>query len=1110
MKMHAGTMIALGLVAAVLAVPGGTRCGAQAAYSVHQQGNTLPLHAARLLEWDEREATWASLDVSPDGKTIVFELLGDLYTMTIAGGEATCIVCGLSFDSQPVFSPDGSEIAFISDRDGNENLWIAKADGSSPRQISTRDDNSEFISPEWARDGKSVYVARFKPDMNAYELWRYAADGATHEPLEQVTHAKRTPDAAKDVNYNALGAALTPDGKMLYYEAKTGFGFDDDINFPLWRVMRRNLQTGEESVFVTAAGSAFRPRISPDGKLLVYAVRYEGKTALRIRDLVSSADRLLAYPVQRDDQESLSARDLLPRPAFTPDGTALITNHGGKIVRIDIASGAQKEIPFLAHVKLPVGPSLHPDLVQETGPVRARLLQTPSLSPDGKRLVFSALARIYVAALEEEGKAAVPARLTKSNVPEFQPAWSLDGKWIAYVTWTPEQGGAVWRMRADGSGAPEKLSRWPAYYAYPSFAPDGKSIYVLRAAHYDQLHRAADFAPYAAELVQLPLDDASGKAAARSIASGAFYSGAQFTAERDALYLHFADGLYRVPLNGAKPVRVLHAVGPAYYFMEGTAAADAIRISPDGRWALAQIVQQLYLVRLPQQTEAAGKDFSVQLDQPNAAVARLTSVGADFFGWADDGKTITWAIGSTFFRQSLSSVRLGSSAPPPGTDMERTSVAHTAITVEVPRDTPHGVVVLRGATAITMQSPHGDGVIADADVLVVDDHVAAVGQRGTVAVPPDATILDETGRFLVPGFIDAHIHWGSIRRGILDTECWEFQAGLAYGVTGSLDPSSLSIDMFAYQDMLDAGMMTGTRVFTTGPALFSFNNIHTEEQALNNIRRNPEFYRTGNLKEYRTGNRAQRELVVEAAQALHLLVTAEGALDMKLDMTQLQDGLSSNEHAYSAVPLGDDIVQLFARTGASYTPTLQISNGGMWGQDYYFARTSPYNDAKLRHFLPHFVLERKMERLHFGQEQEYSFPAIAAGAARIQRAGGVIGVGSHGEVPGIGFHYELQALASGGMTPAEVLWAATMGSARAIGRDKQFGSLTAGKYADLIVLDKNPLEDVRNTLSIHAVMKNGRLYSGATLDEVWPRQRVQPATWWQMEEQEAKTKSGQR
>jgi len=368
-------------------------------------------------------------------------------------------------------------------------------------------------------------------------------------------------------------------------------------------------------------------------------------------------------------------------------------------------------------------------------------------------------------------------------------------------------------------------------------------------------------------------------------------------------------------------------------------------------------------------------------------------------------------------------------------------------------------------------------------------------------MPQNATISDVSGKYILPGFTDTHMHWADVRRGELDLQSWGFLATLAYGVTSGLDPSPLSIDMLAYQDLLDAGIMTGSRVYSTGPAVFSFNNFQSEQQTLNVLSRYPQLYRTRNLKEYRTGNRRQREWVIEATQTLGLQATTEGALDMKLDMTQIQDGFPGNEHAYSAVPIADDIVQLFAKSGVSYTPTLQISNGGLAGQEFYFTtQNSIHDDAKLRHFEPGFFLDHKTERLRWALPSEYAFPLVAEGAAKIQRAGGLVAVGSHGELPGLGFHLEMQALATGGMTPMEVLHAATMGSSKTIGRDAEFGSLEPGKFADLIILDKDPLADIKNTLSIEKVMKNGRLYDAGRLNEVWPRQRSLPPLWFQTDD----------
>ena len=1081
MKMFAAWSLALCLASSICV-------NAQQGGAVNEAGDILPLVPARHFQFDEHEGTWMSLDVSPDGKTIVFELLGDIYRMSIAGGEAQCIVCGLPFDSQPTYSRDGSMIAFVSDRSGNENLWVANADGSQPRPLSTLDDNSVFISPAWSADGKSIYISRFNPDINAFQLFRYGIDGS---PVEQITHAKATATTPKEFRTSALGVVASPDGRYLYYEAKTGLGFDDDNTFPLWHIVRHNLTTGEEETVVNAEGSAFRPQVSPNGELLVYATRFQGKTGLRVRNLATDNDTWLLYPIQRDDQEASASRDLIPRYAFTPDSASILLNYDGLVHRLDIASHKVSTVPFSAHVDLPMGPYLRQNIHEETGAVRARLIQTPSQSPDGSRLIFSALAHIYTMSLTDR----VPHRLTGSVLPEFDPSWSPDGSSIVYVTWTAV-GGNIWRMNADGSGEPRRLSDHSDLYRNPIFSPDGKNIVALRSNNYEFNHHYMEFSPFQSEAIQLPVDGGRAKV----LASGILGNTPQFT-QQGNLYLNFGDGLYEVRLDGSEKHRVLNVTGPTWYFVDGTAPANGIKISPDGRWALAQITQQLYLLQIPHDASDAGKELAIELDKPSPLETRLTSVGADFFDWADGGKTITWAIGSTFFRQSLASVSTGHSDPPAERDDQRNGVQAIPVVVEVPRDTPRGQLVLRGATAITM---HGDQVIPNADIVIVDNRIVAVGARGSVAIPKGATIRDVSGKYITPGFTDVHLHWADVRRGELTLQDPGFLASLAYGITSALDPSPLSIDMLAYQDLMDAGMMTGSRIYSTGPAVFSFNNLHSEQQALNLVSRYSQDYRIRNLKEYRTGNRRQREWLLQATQTLGMQATTEGALDMKLDMTQIQDGFPGNEHAYSAVPIADDIVQLFVRSGVSYTPTLQISNGGLAAQEFYLTTQSLpdaiHNDTKLRHFMPGFFVDHRTERLRWALPGEYAFPLVAEGAAKIQRAGGLVAVGSHGEIPGLGYHLELQALASGGMTPMEVLHAATMGSSKTIGRDSEFGSLEPGKFADLIILNKDPLADIKNTLSIEDVMKSGRLYEGNTLNEVWPRQQALPPSWFRDED----------
>jgi Tol biopolymer transport system component len=281
----------------------------------------LPLQPDRTIEFTTDEGTWLSLDVAPDGKTILFELLGDLYTVPIAGGEAKAITTGLAFDSQPSYSPDGKTIAFVSDRDGADNLWIAGADGSSPRVL-TKDKESLFASPAWTPDGEYVLASR-QPQhpWNAFELWMYHTRGGSGV---QVTKGKTKPDPQRDDYTHAIGAVATRDGKYLYYTKRNKlFNAYNNLTFPLSQVTRRDRVTGDEDTVTDAHGSGFRPVISPDGKLLVYGTRVDNQTGLRIRDLASGEERWLKLPVQHDEQESRYTRDLIPGYAFTPDGKSV-------------------------------------------------------------------------------------------------------------------------------------------------------------------------------------------------------------------------------------------------------------------------------------------------------------------------------------------------------------------------------------------------------------------------------------------------------------------------------------------------------------------------------------------------------------------------------------------------------------------------------------------------------------------------------------------------------------------------------------------------------------------------------------------------------------------
>jgi Tol biopolymer transport system component len=1052
----------------------------------------LPLKPDRTVEFTTEEGTWVSLDVSPDGKTILFELLGDLYTVPIAGGEARAITTGLGFDSQPSYSPDGKTIAFVSDRDGAENLWVANADGSAPRPL-TKDKQSLFASPSWTPEGDYVLASR-QPQLpwGAFELWMYHVRGGSGVP---VTKSKPKPDAKPDEWVHAIGAVASKDGKHLYYTKRNKmFNPYNNLDFPLSQVARRDRVTGDEDTITEAGGSAFRPVLSPDGTKLVYGTRVDNETGLRIRDLASGEERWLKLPVQRDEQESRFTRDLIPGYAFTPNGKSVVAAYDGRIHRLDVATGEDRVILFSAKVSQPVGSRLNFPIRVDDGPVRARLIQAPAPSPDGKHLAFSALTQLHIMDLPE-GK---PKPISARGAREFHPSWSPDGKWLAYVSWSPE-GGQIWKRAGDGGGQPTRLTRASAFYRDPVWSPDGKRIVALRAPRRERVENPVDFGPSAGlDLVWLSAD--GGDATLISPARGA--SRPHFASDPDRIYVTTPQGLVSMRFDGTDRRTHLHVTGKTAYRPGEPEPAEEILLRPDSRWALARVATQLYLLALPR---FGGEAPKVSVHEPSVPIKKLTDIGADYAAWSDGGKTITWAIGSSLFRLPFDSVVF----PPLKTDEEgkdedkekaeaeekarKPKPEEVAVVVERPRHRPHGTIVLRGARIITMR---GDEVIAKGDVVVTDHRIAAVGPEGAAKAPEGAKVLDVSGTTIVPGFVDTHAHWTEIRRGVLDMQNWSFFANLAYGVTTGRDPQTSTNDMFAYQDLVETGDLVGPRAFSTGPGVFSDNDFQSLDEVDGVVARYKKYYRTNTLKSYMIGNRRQRQWMIEACRKHQVMPTTEGGLDLKLNLTHALDGFSGNEHSLPVVPLFADVVELFARTGISYTPTLLVAYGGPFGETHFFTTTAIHDDPKARRFIPHGILDAKVRRSEWFHKDEHVFPRIAASAAKIARAGGHVCIGSHGEMQGIGYHWEMWALASGGWKPIEVLRAATLHGAEAIGYAQDLGSIETGKLADLVVLADDPLADIHNTNSVRYVMKNGELFEGDTLDRTWPDRKPLPSLWW--------------
>lgn len=1006
------------------------------------------------------EGTWMHVDLSPDGRTLVFDLLGDIYTMPITGGKARPLRTGIAWEVQPRFSPDGEKILFTSDAGGADNIWVMNADGSEARQV-TKEDFRLLNNAEWMPDGQ-YFVARkhftSTRSLGAGEIWMYHISGGAGLRLTSRKNDQQ------DVNE----PTVSPDGRYVYFSEDMYpggyFQYNKDPNKQIYVVRRYDRRKGEVQDVITGPGGASRPQVSPDGKKIAFIRRVRTRTVLFVHDLETGVQTPVYDGLSKDQQEAWAIFGTFPGYDWTPDGRHIVIWSDGKLHKIEVATGRAEPIPFEVEVRTQVAQTLRFRNDAWRDSFEVHVLRHAVTSPDERWLVFNAAGYLWKKRLPD-GR---PERLTTGTDLEFEPAFSPDGKMLAYVTWNDETTGSIVLMDWD-TGRRRRLTQEKGIFRTPAFSPDGSLIVYQKER--GNAHQGYTWCARPGIYV-LPVRGGDPQFVTEEGIWPAFSADGQriFYQTGGYLFGKITKSLYSVRLDGSDKRK----------HVEGKYAQRFV-ISPDNQWIAWSELYKVFVAPFPE-TGRVVELSSKSKAMPIAQVARDAGYNIH---WSADSRKLFWTLGNEYFSDALSERFLfleGARDTVPPMDS-----AGLKVGLLLPSDRPEGIVAFTRARIITMR---GDEVIEQGTLVVEGNRIVAVGPSDEVDVPTGAHVIDCRGKTIMPGLVDVHAHVGNFRYGLSPQKQWEYYANLAYGVTTAHDPSSNSEMIFSQSEMIRAGHMLGPRLFSTGVILYGADGdfkavINSLEDARSALRRTKAFG-AFSVKSYNQPRRNQRQQIIQAARELGMLVVPEGGSTFYHNMTQIVDGHTGVEHNIPVVPLFRDVIELWKYTEAHNTPTLIVNYGSVSGEYYWYQHTDVWEKERLLAFTPRQIVDARSRHRTMIPEEEYENGHILTSRQlkKLQDEGVPINLGAHGQLQGLGAHWELWMLQQGGMSNLQALRCATLNGARYLGMDHQIGSLEPGKLADLIVLDKNPLEDIRHTEHVRYTMVNGRLYDAATMNEI--------------------------
>ena len=1024
---------------------------------------------------DVTEGTWLSLDVSPDGSTIVFDLLGDIYSVPMTGGDATPVTSGHGWDMQPRFSPDGTQIAFTSDRAGGDNIWIQSLATGEARQL-TYEDFRLLNNPTWSPDGQ--YIAARKHfttsrSLGTGEIWLYHVAGGKEQQGQLVV--ERPSDTFQKEQGEPMFA---PDGKSIYFSRNTTAGdtfiYHQDTNKEIFQIRKVNLEDGSIETVAGGPGGAVRPTPSPDGKRLAYVKRVRAQSRLFVMELATGEETMVFNALDPDMQETWAVHGVYANMDWTSDSQHIVFWAQGKIWKLAVDSRELTEIPFRVRDTRTIYPPIQFAVDVAPEQFNTRMVRFAQHAPDRSAIVFESLGDLYIKRGED-----APRKLTSDSDSgfDYSPVWSPDSKIIYFLRWNDQGLSTLHRVSARG-GKSRVMSLPKGQYSELAASVDGNTLAMRKLGASSLLNTDFDIQP---GLYLYDIDSENSRFVNKRGTHPHFGPDQRLYAQERA-----STSTGRGSSTSKTKLISMQADGNDVRELAVADLAASIRLSPSGKHIAFVNSFQIHLAP----AKLSGKPIVLDAARPAFPTTQLSSIGGTYLYWSADGSSVSWSTGPWLKTVSVDDAILPDFEPP---------ATGVNLSMQVAYAKPDTTLALTNARIITMNADRE--VIEEGTILIRNNRIEVLGRSMDILVPEGYQTIDLAGKTITPGFVDIHAHGPYGSGEIVPQQNWNLLAHLALGVTTVHNPSSRANLAFAAAEYAKAGKILGPRIFSTGEIVYGakgtlWSPVNSLDDALAHIRR-LKAQGAISVKNYNQPRRDQRQQVNEAAYQEGLMSVAEGGSLYQLDMNMIADGITGIEHNVPTLKMYDDVTQYWRQSGAGYTPTLVVTYGGLTSEDYFYQHTDVWKHPILARYVPPAVLQPRSVRRIMAPEDEFRDNAAAAAAKKLLDVGIMVNTGAHGQREGLATHWEIWSFARGGFSPMEALSAATINPARYLKMDADVGSIEKGKLADMVIMTENPLVNIRNTDKISHVMMNGRLYEANTMNEVYTGNSTLKPFYWQ-------------